>query len=69
MCNGVSDSGIVNSNGDTYDHVLINKYEPGEGILAHKDGPLYQPFVCILSLGSSAILNFSRKISKTNSTF
>lgn len=31
-------------------HVLINEYRPGEGIMAHQDGPLYTSAVAILSL-------------------
>ena len=38
-------------------HVLLNKYRPGDGIMAHKDGPAYFPFVCIISLHSGIILN------------
>ena len=38
-------------------HVLLNKYRPGDGILPHKDGPAYFPFVCILSLNSGIIIN------------
>ncbi|CAD7700562.1 unnamed protein product [Ostreobium quekettii] len=42
-------------------HVLVNAYMPGQGILAHEDGPVYHPGVCILSLGASTVLNFWRK--------
>lgn len=28
---------------------------------AHEDGPVYYPAACILSLGSSAVMNFRRK--------
>ncbi|DBA81119.1 hypothetical protein WJX79_009076 [Trebouxia sp. C0005] len=42
-------------------HVLLNAYEPGQGILAHEDGPVYYPAACILSLGSSAVMHFRRK--------
>eukprot|EP00775_Hariotina_reticulata_P014173 gene14173-14314_t len=42
-------------------HVLINSYQPGCGIMAHQDGPLYHPAVCILSTGSPAVLRFWRK--------
>ena len=38
-------------------HVLLNNYHPGDGIMPHKDGPAYFPFVCILSLNSGIILN------------
>ena len=39
-------------------HVLVNEYEPGRGIPAHKDGPMYMPRVAILSLGSVASFDF-----------
>ncbi|CAG8951585.1 hypothetical protein HYFRA_00007501 [Hymenoscyphus fraxineus] len=37
-------------------HVLINEYQPGEGIMPHKDGAAYHPVVCTVSLGSSLTL-------------
>jgi len=37
-------------------HVLINEYLPGEGIMPHKDGAAYHPVVCTVSLGSSLCL-------------
>lgn len=40
-------------------HVLLNEYQPGQGIDAHKDGPLYAPHVAILSLGSHATFQFT----------
>lgn len=42
-------------------HVLLNVYEPGQGILAHEDGPVYFPAASIVSLGSSAVMHFRRK--------
>ncbi|KAG2431207.1 hypothetical protein HXX76_009735 [Chlamydomonas incerta] len=42
-------------------HVLVNSYMPGEGIMPHEDGPAYHPAVAILSLGGPAVLRFSRK--------
>lgn len=42
-------------------HVLINAYQPGEGIMPHQDGPLYHPVVAILSLGTPVVLRFWRK--------
>jgi alkylated DNA repair protein alkB homolog 6 len=38
-------------------HVLINEYPAGVGILPHKDGPAYHPVVCTVSLGGSLCLN------------
>jgi alkylated DNA repair protein alkB homolog 6 len=42
-------------------HVLVNEYKLGEGILAHTDGPVYYPAVAILSLASPAIMRFYRQ--------
>jgi len=39
-------------------HVLLNEYQPGQGIDAHKDGPLYAARVAILSLGSHTAFEF-----------
>jgi alkylated DNA repair protein alkB family protein 6 len=39
-------------------HVLLNEYAPGQGIDAHKDGPLYMPRVAIVSLGSHSTFRF-----------
>lgn len=42
-------------------HVLVNQYLRGEGILPHEDGPSYSPHVAILSLGGPAVLRFHEK--------
>ncbi|KAG2483009.1 hypothetical protein HYH03_018089 [Edaphochlamys debaryana] len=42
-------------------HVLVNSYLPGEGIMPHEDGPSYLPVVAIVSLGAPAVLRFRRK--------
>lgn len=36
-------------------HYLVNHYTGAIGIMPHTDGPLYHPFVCILSLGSPVL--------------
>eukprot|EP01122_Echinamoeba_exundans_P016306 TRINITY_DN8229_c0_g1_i1.p1 TRINITY_DN8229_c0_g1~~TRINITY_DN8229_c0_g1_i1.p1 ORF type:complete len:307 (+),score=43.73 TRINITY_DN8229_c0_g1_i1:53-973(+) len=41
-------------------HVLINEYAPGQGIMPHKDGPLYFPRVAIVSLGSGLVMHFRK---------
>ncbi|KAM0343263.1 hypothetical protein ACHAPU_008713 [Fusarium lateritium] len=46
-------------------HVLINEYPPGIGIMPHKlsthhDGAAYWPVVCTVSLGASLCLNWHR---------
>lgn len=39
-------------------HVLVNEYKPGEGILPHEDGPLYYPVVTNITLNSHTVLDF-----------
>lgn len=39
-------------------HVLVNEYLPGQGIMAHTDGPLFHPIICTISCGSHTILRF-----------
>lgn len=39
-------------------HVLVNEYLPGQGIMPHQDGPAYFPVVAIISLGSPAVMRF-----------
>ena len=43
-------------------HVLINEYLPGQGIMPHLDGPLYSPVVVNVSLCSHTIMNFYEPI-------
>ncbi|MCJ1312490.1 hypothetical protein MMC25_006164 [Agyrium rufum] len=42
-------------------HVLINEYEPGQGIMPHEDGGAYHPMVATVSLGSSLVLDIYAK--------
>ena len=39
-------------------HVLLNEYTPGQGIMPHVDGNLFFPTICTVNLGSHAILKF-----------
>ncbi|XP_034253922.1 alpha-ketoglutarate-dependent dioxygenase alkB homolog 6 [Thrips palmi] len=39
-------------------HVLVNEYLPGQGIMPHTDGPLFHPVITTISLGSHTVLNF-----------
>ncbi|CAE8681845.1 unnamed protein product [Polarella glacialis] len=39
-------------------HVLVNHYQPGDGIMPHTDGPAYLPRAAILSLGSATVFDF-----------
>ncbi|KAH7293565.1 hypothetical protein KP509_28G031100 [Ceratopteris richardii] len=49
-------------------HVLINEYHPGQGIMPHQDGPAYFPVVTILSLGSPAVMEFTAHTKLLEST-
>ncbi|XP_071832863.1 alpha-ketoglutarate-dependent dioxygenase alkB homolog 6-like isoform X2 [Apostichopus japonicus] len=40
-------------------HVLVNEYKPGQGIMPHEDGPLFYPVVTTINLGSHSVLQFS----------
>jgi alkylated DNA repair protein alkB family protein 6 len=42
-------------------HVLINEYKPGEGIMPHEDGSAYAPVVATVSLGSTLCLELTSK--------
>lgn len=42
-------------------HCLVNAYEPGQGIMAHVDGPAYAPITATVSLTSHTILNIYEK--------
>lgn len=48
-------------------HALVNVYAPGEGIMAHEDGPAYTPYATILSVGSSSVFDFVEKSSDRSS--
>jgi alkylated DNA repair protein alkB family protein 6 len=42
-------------------HVLVNEYNLGEGIMAHQDGAAYYPMVATISLGSPIVLDIYEK--------
>ncbi|GFS16258.1 alpha-ketoglutarate-dependent dioxygenase alkB homolog 6 [Elysia marginata] len=44
--------------GNGPNHVLVNEYLPGQGIMPHEDGPLFYPVVSTISLGSHTVLDF-----------
>ncbi|RPD63402.1 hypothetical protein L227DRAFT_591907 [Lentinus tigrinus ALCF2SS1-6] len=39
-------------------HVIMNEYAPGQGIMPHEDGPAYHPVVATLSLGAHTIFHY-----------
>ena len=55
------------SEGVKANHVLVNEYRPGDGILPHSDGPLFHPVISTISLGSSVVLDFYNPIDSQNS--
>ncbi|KMQ48893.1 hypothetical protein A7C99_5852 [Trichophyton rubrum] len=42
-------------------HVLINEYQPGQGIMPHEDGSAYYPIVATVSLAAPIILDIYDK--------
>ncbi|KAF9895395.1 hypothetical protein FE257_000301 [Aspergillus nanangensis] len=42
-------------------HVLINEYKPGQGIMPHEDGATYHPLVATVSLGAPIVLDLYPK--------
>lgn len=48
--------------GATANHVLINEYLSGQGIMPHEDGPLYYPTIATVSTGTHTLLNFYSKV-------
>lgn len=42
-------------------HVLINEYEPSQGIMPHTDGPAYHPTTATVSLGGHTVLDIYEK--------
>lgn len=39
-------------------HILLNEYNAGQGILSHFDGPLFYPTITTISVGSHTVLEF-----------
>ncbi|EIW56423.1 uncharacterized protein TRAVEDRAFT_170326 [Trametes versicolor FP-101664 SS1] len=39
-------------------HIIMNEYAPGQGIMPHEDGPAYHPVVATLSLGSHTVFHY-----------
>ncbi|XP_017155017.2 alpha-ketoglutarate-dependent dioxygenase alkB homolog 6-like [Drosophila miranda] len=42
-------------------HVLVNEYLPGQGILPHTDGPLFYPIISTISCGAHTVLEFAKR--------
>ncbi|KAF8192823.1 hypothetical protein K438DRAFT_1829726 [Mycena galopus ATCC 62051] len=39
-------------------HIIMNEYLPGQGIMPHEDGPAYFPTVATISLGSHCMFHY-----------
>jgi alkylated DNA repair dioxygenase AlkB len=57
ICTALESAGIFAA-AEPPNHVLVNEYAPGEGIMPHRDGPLYHPTVAIISLRSPIVFDF-----------
>lgn len=44
--------------GNRPNHVLVNEYTPGQGIMPHLDGSLFYPTITTISVGSHIVLKF-----------
>jgi len=58
---------FIDSPHKTANHVLVNEYKPGEGIMPHEDGAAYHPIVATVSLGASLVLDVYDKLSSSSS--
>ncbi|CEF63091.1 Alpha-ketoglutarate-dependent dioxygenase alkB homolog 6 [Strongyloides ratti] len=45
-------------------HLLVNEYLPGQGIMPHTDGDAYHPLVATISLGSPILLDFYKTLNR-----
>uniref|UniRef100_A0A8W7PP06 Fe2OG dioxygenase domain-containing protein n=1 Tax=Anopheles coluzzii TaxID=1518534 RepID=A0A8W7PP06_ANOCL len=48
----------VYAEGIKANHVLVNEYLPGQGIMPHLDGPLFFPTITTISCGSHTVLEY-----------
>lgn len=60
-------AGLFSSPSHQINHVLVNEYLPGQGIMSHVDGPLFSPLIATLNLGSGCTLNFKTRDPDTDS--
>lgn len=50
-------------------HVLVNEYLPGQGIMPHLDGSLFYPTITTISVGSHIIVKFLEPSDNADSSF
>ncbi|CAG4993321.1 unnamed protein product [Colias eurytheme] len=53
--------------GNKPNHVLVNEYTPGQGILPHLDGSLFYPTITTISIASHIVLNFYEPLTDNKS--
>jgi len=61
LCQGLLEAGIFPAETPP-NHVLINEYTCGQGILPHTDGSFYAPRTATLSLGGDAVMTFQPRL-------
>lgn len=55
----LKDTGVfASSSHGAPNHVILNEYLPGQGIMPHEDGPSYYPVVATISLGSHSVFHY-----------
>eukprot|EP00668_Euglena_longa_P004408 GGOE01005163.1.p2 GENE.GGOE01005163.1~~GGOE01005163.1.p2 ORF type:complete len:158 (+),score=43.37 GGOE01005163.1:408-881(+) len=62
VCATLAEAGVFDEEHPP-NHVLINEYSIGQGIMPHSDGPRYWPCVAILSLASTVLMHFRPRLS------
>lgn len=62
LAQSLVDHGIFTSN-QPPNHVLLNDYQPSQGILPHTDGPHYASRTATFSLNSPVVLEFTPRLS------
>ena len=50
--------------GENFNHICINNYELGQGIMPHIDAPLFGPKIVVISMLSSCLMEFSKDLVK-----
>ncbi|XP_054710568.1 alpha-ketoglutarate-dependent dioxygenase alkB homolog 6-like [Uloborus diversus] len=63
LCNVIDKISDLNIFGEKVpNHVLVNEYLPGQGIMPHEDGPLFYPTIATVNIGSHTVLDYYEKI-------
>lgn len=56
-------------NGKVPNHILVNEYLSGQGIMPHSDGPLFYPTIATISCGSHNVISFAEKDSEDKNKY